>query len=109
VAIRLYDFLLKHRNMRVLGDSPMNFARQFLASDEVYEMRIPSRGFEFELDPPIFVNVLEGTIRGIAQQPIEGAIPKPGVRYPPPPPDESAVDDLTTASGSDRVSSKGGP
>jgi hypothetical protein len=62
-------------------------------------MRIPSRGFEFELDPPMPVTVLEGTIRGNARDPIEGPIPKPGVRYPPPPLEEEPIDAVTTASG----------
>ena len=30
IAIRLYSFILRHRNMSVVGDQPMNFARQFL-------------------------------------------------------------------------------
>jgi hypothetical protein len=100
LAVRLYDFLLQHRHMIVKGDSPMDFSRQFLASDQVYDMRIPSRGFEFELDPPISVNVLEGTIRGTLQEPVEGYVPIPGKRYPPPPPDDGvAVDGAVTASG----------
>lgn len=111
LAIRLYDFLLQHRNMEVKGDSPMEFSRQFLAHDHVYDMRIPSRGFEFELIPPLAVNVLEGTIRGEARRPIEGPVPKPGMRYPPPPPDETEVDAVTTASGrlKDIADTKGGP
>jgi hypothetical protein len=99
LAIRLYDYLLQHRNMLVKGDTPMDFSRQFLANDQVYDMRIPSRGFEFELDPPIAVTVLEGTIRGTLQEPVEGYVPKPGKRYPPPPPDEGIVDGAVTASG----------
>jgi len=31
--------------VRVVGDQPMGFNRQFLWKDMVYEMRIPSRGF----------------------------------------------------------------
>jgi hypothetical protein len=98
LAIRLYDFVLRHRNTIVHGDAPMDFARQFLYADHVYEMRIPSRGFEFELDPPMAVTVLEGTIKGTLQKPVEGPVPKPGVRYPPsalPPDDE--VDTVSTA------------
>ena len=63
VRIRLYDFLLQHRNMKVNGDAPMNFWRQFLSGERVYEMRIPSRGYVYELDPPLPVNVLKGTIK----------------------------------------------
>jgi len=86
LAIRLYDFLLRHRHVKVEGDSPMGFARQFLWKDSAYEMRIPSRGFVFTLDPPLPVNVLEGEIKGDAQKPIAGYVPKPGVKYPGPPP-----------------------
>jgi hypothetical protein len=102
IAIRLYDFLLQHRNMKVNGDAPMSFWRQFLAADHVYEMRIPSRGYVFELDPPLPVNVLKGNIRGEVKEPIEGYVPKPGVRYPGPPPDqrgdEEGADVVTSAS-----------
>ncbi|HTV25936.1 MAG TPA: L,D-transpeptidase [Polyangiaceae bacterium] len=100
LAIRLYDFLLQHRHMIVKGDSPMEFSRQFLSSDQVYDMRIPSRGFEFELDPPISVNVLEGNVRSVAKEPIEGYVPKPGKRYPPPPPAEGEGE--TTAAAIDK-------
>ncbi len=98
LAIRLYDFILQHRNTIVKGDSAMDFARQFLYQDHVYEMRIPSRGFEFELDPPVAVNVLEGNIKGTIKRPVEGLVPKPGVRYPPTvvPPEEE-VDTVSTA------------
>lgn len=111
LAIRLYDFILQHRNTIVHGDAPMDFARQFLYSDQVYEMRIPSRGFEFELDPPMSVNVLEGNIKGTLQKPVEGPVPKPGVRYPPsalPPEDE--VDTISTATQRARAAAdKGAP
>jgi hypothetical protein len=99
LAIRLYDYLLQHRRTITHGDAPMSFARQFLWNDQVYEMRLPSRGFEFELDPPIAVNVLQGTIKGTLQKPVEGMIPKPGKRYPPPPPSEDEADLVTSASG----------
>jgi hypothetical protein len=97
LAIRLYDFLLQHRHMIIKGDAPMEFSRQFLSSDQVYDMRIPSRGFEFELDPPLGVNVLEGTIKGTLQDPVEGYVPKPGKRYPPPPPAELGAEAATAA------------
>jgi hypothetical protein len=86
LAIRLYSFILQHRKLRVVGDSPMGFQRQFLWKDIVYEMRIPSRGYVYMLDPPIPVNVLEGNIMGDQKEPILGYVPKPGVKYPGPPP-----------------------
>jgi hypothetical protein len=86
LAIRLYSFVLRHRNMRVVGDLPSTFIRQFLSGEEVYEMKIPSRGFSYQLDPPLPVEVLEGEIKGEQKEPLLGYIPKPGVIYPGPPP-----------------------
>jgi hypothetical protein len=86
LAIRMYSFILQHRHMRVVGDSPMGFQRQFLWQDMVYEMRIPSRGYVYQLDPPLPVNVLEGNIMGDQKTPIIGYVPKPGLKYPGPPP-----------------------
>jgi hypothetical protein len=115
LAIRLYDFLLQHRNMKVNGDAPMNFWRQFLSGERVYEMRIPSRGYVYELDPPLPVNVLKGTIKGELQEPIEGFVPKPGVRYPGPPPDQKPAEgeeaDVVTSASvrATTGASRGGP
>jgi len=86
LAIRLYSFVLRHRRMRPLGDESMSFSRQFLKDDEVFELRIPSRGFAYELDPPIEVEVLEGNVRGKVKEPVTVYVPKPGVVYPGPPP-----------------------
>jgi hypothetical protein len=51
-------------------------------------MRLPTRGFYFELDPPMSVDTLKGWIRGQTRQPITGYMQKPGVDYggmqPPP-------------------------
>jgi hypothetical protein len=86
LAIRLYSFILRHRNMRVAGDQPVSLTRQFLFGESVYEMRIPSRGYAYYLEPPLPVNVLEGNIMGTQKKPIIGYVPKPGVTYPGPPP-----------------------
>ena len=76
--------------MKVAGDQPMGFTRQFLWKDTVYEMRIPSRGYLYELDPPVPVNVLEGNIKGEQKKPILGYVPKPWNKYPPGPPPAGA-------------------
>jgi len=86
LAIRMYSFILQHRHMRVVGDSPMGFQRQFLWQDMVYEMRIPSRGYLYVLDPPLPVNVLEGEIKGDLKKPIAGYVEEPWNKYPPGPP-----------------------
>jgi hypothetical protein len=86
LAIRLYSFILRHRTMRPLGDQGMGFARQFLANDDVFEIRLPSRGYAYQLDPPLPVDVLEGDIRGTLKTPALTYVPKPGITYPGPPP-----------------------
>jgi len=86
IAIRLYSFIIRHRNMRVGGDLPLDYSRQFLQNERVYEIRVNSRGFAYYLDPPVPVNVLEGDIKGLDKKPILGYVPKPGVEYPGPPP-----------------------
>jgi hypothetical protein len=86
LAIRMYSFILRHRKMHVAGDQAMNFTRQFLFTEKVFEMRIPSRGYAYYLDPPLPVMVLEGNIMGTQKKPIIGYVPKPGVKYPGPPP-----------------------
>ena len=86
LAIRLYSFILRHRPMRILGDQPVNIARQFLLGDDVFEIRVPSRGYQYLLEPPLPIDVLEGEIKGTLKTPILTYVPKPGVRYPGPPP-----------------------
>jgi hypothetical protein len=86
IAVRLYSFILRHRTKKVAGDQPVGLTRQFLNGETVYEMKIPSRGYAYYLDPPLPVNVLEGTIRGEQKKPIIGYVPKPNETYPGPPP-----------------------
>jgi hypothetical protein len=86
IAIRLYSFILGHRNKTIAGDQPFNFSRQFLQGNNVFEIRIASRGFVYVLDPPLPVDVLLGTIRGAQKTPIVGYVPKPDTQYPGPPP-----------------------
>jgi hypothetical protein len=86
LAVRLFSWVLRHRDVILVGDRPLDFSRQFLWKDEVYEMRLPSRGFYFQLEPPLPVNVLEGNILGKTKKPITTYMPKPGVKYPPGPP-----------------------
>ena len=96
LAVRLYDFTLTHRHKKIVGDQVMNMSRQFLDGTSVYEIRMPSRGFEFELDPPMTVEVLEGRIKGSLKEPIEEMVPKPGERYPEP---EAELDEEEAEAG----------
>jgi hypothetical protein len=86
IAIRMYSFVLRHRPMRIAGDQPMDVTRQFLRNDDAFEIRLPSGGYAYYLDPPLPVDVLEGDIRGEQKTPVLTYVPKPGIRYPGPPP-----------------------
>jgi hypothetical protein len=86
LAVRLFSFVLRHRPVVVEGDKPLDFQRQFLVKDDVFEMRLPSRGFWYRLEPPVPVSVLEGNIIGKVKKPITTYVPKPGIVYPPGPP-----------------------
>jgi hypothetical protein len=103
----MYSFILRHRHMNVVGDQPMGFSRQFLSKNTVYEMRIPSRGYLYVLDPPLPVNVLEGDIKGDLKKPITGYVPEPWNKYPPGPP-PPAPDSAEAKAGGGGAASAGG-
>jgi hypothetical protein len=88
LAVRLFTFVLQHHKARTLGSISLGFRRTFWWKGEVYEMRLPSKGFYYELDPPLPVEVLEGNIKGEREKPVSGYVRKPGVTYaaakPPP-------------------------
>ena len=90
LAVRLFSFVLIHRHAKVLGPVALNFRRIFYWDGEVFEMRLPTRGFYYELDPALPVETLQGNIVGQAKQPVTGYVRKPGVIYtggkPPSPP-----------------------
>jgi hypothetical protein len=80
-AMRLFSFVLAHRRSHVTGPVAAGYRRAFYSRGEVFEIRLPTRGFYRELDPPIPVDVLEGRIKGTLPKPIAGYVPKPGVKY----------------------------
>ncbi len=86
LAIRLYSFLLQRRSVRVRGQLDGVSPRQFLHSERVFEIRTHSRGYGYELDPPLPIEVRTGTVRGLRKQPVEEYVPRPGIQYPGPPP-----------------------
>ena len=92
-AVRLYGFMLRHRNHTVAGDQPISFKRQFIYNDEVYRIHVPSRGFRYTLDPPLPVTVLKGHIKGKEKKRLKGLIPIPGRVYPKPEEPEEDVED----------------
>ena len=62
LAVRLGDFLLRHRNHIVKGEQPEQYRRFVRHNDELFKAKIDTRGFAYELTPPIDVNVTKGNI-----------------------------------------------
>jgi len=81
LAVRLFSFVLGHHRAKVLGPMALGFRRTFYWEGEVYDMRLPTRGFYFQLEPPLPIETLKGKIKGKLQQPITDYVPKPGVKY----------------------------
>lgn len=99
LSVRLYGFILNHRPHTVGGDQKMNAQRQFYYNEQVYQMRMPSRGFAYFLDPPIPVTVLEGNIKGKRKTPYEDYVKIPGETYPDSMPGEGAAGEDDRAGG----------
>ena len=90
-AVRLYGFILNHRNHIVLGDQKIRHERNFLHREEVFQIRVLTRGYRYELQPPVPVEVLEGRIKGKLKKPIEDYVEDPAHEYPDGNPDDPPV------------------
>jgi hypothetical protein len=82
-AVRLFNFVLRHRPFQRVGNLPLNLNRRFTVEGQAYAYQIKSRGYSYELVRPISVNVTEGRVVGQVKQAIAGYMRKPGVAYPP--------------------------
>ncbi|MEM8608715.1 MAG: L,D-transpeptidase [Myxococcota bacterium] len=76
IAVRLMSFVLEHRPHTVYGHQPMIFQREFEFEDETYMLEFEQGGYNYVLDVPVPVEVLEGRIRGKVQEPIEHHMPR---------------------------------
>jgi len=81
IAIRFFDFVLRHRNHTIEGQTQVNYGRAFSFEGHDYRLALHSRGYLFELEPPLPVNVSAGRIMGRTGRPIEEPMRKPGVVY----------------------------
>lgn len=80
-AVRLFSFVLLHRDYVRHGQTKIGFARAFEHEGQSHRMWLGTRGYQYELTPPIPVEVTEGRIRGARKRPITEFMPKPGVEY----------------------------
>jgi hypothetical protein len=82
-AVRLFDFLLRHRIFQRVGNVPVTIRRHFDYEGKQYHYALGTRGYYYELTPPVPVVVTEGRIMGKVKRPIQAYLPKPGVDYGP--------------------------
>jgi phage terminase large subunit-like protein len=82
-AVRLFDFLLRHRAFHRVGNVPLTIRRHLEHDGKQYHYALGTRGYYYELSPPVPVVVTEGHIMGKVKRPIDAYLPKPGVDYGP--------------------------
>ena len=82
-AVRLFDFVLRRRAYKRIGDVPLYLKKRFEVDGDKYRYALTTRGYYYELATPVPVNVLEGRIMGDVKKPITAYVRKPGVDYGP--------------------------
>jgi hypothetical protein len=80
-AVRLFDFVLRHRRFRRTGSVPLSLKKRLEVNGHAYHYELKTRGYYYELDTPIAIDVLEGRIMGQVARPIVAFMRKPGVDY----------------------------
>lgn len=68
LALRLSGFLLQHRASERRGKIAAGYHRTLQIDEQTVEVDIPTRGYLYEMDPPVPVRVLEGRVVGDAQR-----------------------------------------
>ena len=93
-AVRMYDFVLRHRRFSRQGNVPLALKKRLEVDGKVYRFELKTRGYYYELDEPVAVNVLEGRVMGDVKKPITAYVRKPGVDY-----SDVPTGDATTSTG----------
>ena len=80
-AVRVFSFILQHRPYVRHGQTEIGWRKVFDWEGKEMRMALDTRGYEYELETPIHVEVTEGNIRGARKKPVTELMPKPGVVY----------------------------
>jgi hypothetical protein len=70
LALRLSGFLLQHRHHARRGQVNVDYHRTLELSEQTVQVDVPTRGYLYELDPPVPVRVLRGHVAGEHQKPV---------------------------------------
>jgi hypothetical protein len=84
-AVRLFGFVLRHRTHVRQGDHGLRIKKLFNVDERRFGYELTTRGYYYELQPPLPIEVLEGRVVGNVKKPITAFVPKPGVDYGPSP------------------------
>ena len=90
-AVRLFSFVLQHRDYAREGQTKIGYARAFEHDGRDFRIRLNTRGYKYELIEPIKVQVREGRVRGRRKHPYTELKPKPGVIYDAPMSEDPAL------------------
>lgn len=80
-AVRLFSFILRHRPFTRVGQRKIGYRNRFEHKGEEFQINLHTRGYFYELTPPVPVNVLKGRIRGKRKEPHDKYVKKPGKVY----------------------------
>jgi len=92
LAIRLFDFVLRHRPFVRVGQIPATFSHEVTVEEEegeggskaeTFTIELDSKGYKYDLVEPVPMDVETGRIRGRQRLPIEIYMPKPEETYGP--------------------------
>jgi hypothetical protein len=75
LALRLSGYLLAHRRHVRRGTVNVGYHRTLSWNDHSVDVDVPTRGYLFELDPPVPVRVLPGRVAGERQKPLSTLVP----------------------------------
>jgi len=76
-AVRLFSFVLMHRQFEREGQTPLGFGRAFEWEGKEHRISLKTRGYRYRLAEPIPVEVTKGRVVGKRKSPIEGYVPRP--------------------------------
>jgi hypothetical protein len=75
LATRLGNFLLQHRTYAVKGEQKVTYRRNIRHNNQSFKAAIDTRGFLYELTPPVPVNVTKGNMLSTRKKPPRNSAP----------------------------------
>jgi hypothetical protein len=75
LATRLGNFLLQHRTYVAKGEQKVTYRRTVWHNDQSFRAAIDTRGFQYELTPPVPVDVTKGNIKSRRKTPPRNSAP----------------------------------